>query len=84
MAQSLFRSIQNQPTPAQLAVSFALNDIEQYRATRMSLPEDAPEPPENLEILRRLVVLMKGPHGAKVRPVVEQAFPSLRQPEGNA
>lgn len=84
MAHSLFRQIKNQPTPAQLAVSFALNDIEQYRATRMSLPEDAPEPPENIDILRRLAVLMKGPHGKVVRPVVEKAFPSLRAPEGHA
>lgn len=84
MAQSLFRSIPNKLSPAQSAVAFALNDIEAYRSTRMSLPEDAPEPPENIEILRRLLVLMKGPHGAKVRPVVEHAFPSLRPPEGTA
>lgn len=85
MAHSLaFRSLKNQPSPAQMAVSFALNDIEAYRATRMSLPEDAPEPPENIEILRRLAVLMKGPHGHVVRPVVEKAFPSLRKPEGTA
>lgn len=84
MAHSLFRSIENKQSPAQLAVSFALNDIEEYRATRMSLPEDAPEPPENIERLKRLIVLMKGPHGSKVRPVVERAFPSLRQPEGTA
>jgi hypothetical protein len=84
MAHALFRSIPNKLTPAQSAVAFALNDIEEYRATRMSLPEDAPEPPENIEILRRLIVLMKGPHGSKVRPVVEHAFPSLKQPEGTA
>lgn len=84
MAQSIFRSIQNQPSPAQMAVSFALNDIEAYRSRRMMMDEDDPEPPENIEILRRLIVLMKGPHGAKVRPVVEKAFPSLRQPKGHA
>jgi hypothetical protein len=84
MAQSMFRSLKNQPSPAQMAVSFALNDIETYRAARMLLPEDAPEPPENIEILKRLIVLMKGPHGAVVRPVVEQAFPSFKRPEGHA
>lgn len=84
MAHALFRSIPNKPTPVQSAIAFALNDIEDYRATRMSLPDDAPEPPENIEILRRLVVLMRGPHGAKIRPLVEHAFPSLRQPEGHA
>jgi hypothetical protein len=84
MAQSLFRRFQNKQSPAQMAVAFALNDIEEYRMARMALPEDAPEPPENLERLRRLAVLMKGPHGAKVRPVVEKAFPSLRAPEGTA
>lgn len=84
MAHSLFRSLQNKQTPAQIAVEIALNDIEQYRASRMELPEDAPEPPENIERLRRLAVLMKGPHGSKVRPVVEKYFPSLRTPEGTA
>lgn len=84
MAHSLFRQMQNRQTPAQMAVSFALNDIEAYRASRMLLPEDAPEPPENIEILKRLAVLMKGPHGKAVRPVVEKAFPSLRAPEGHA
>lgn len=84
MAQSLFRSIANRQSPAQIAVEIALQDLEGYRATRMALPEDAPEPPENLERLRRLAVLMKGPHGSKVRPVVERYFPSLRAPEGHA
>lgn len=84
MAQSVFRRLENRLSPAQMAVAFALQDIEAYRATRMLLPDDAPEPPENIQILQRLAVLMKGPHGAKVRPVVEKAFPSLRQPEGRA
>jgi hypothetical protein len=84
VAQSIFRSLQNKQSPAQMAVAFALQDIEAYRATRMALGEDAPEPPENIERLRRLAVLMKGPHGAKVRPVVERAFPSLKAPEGHA
>jgi hypothetical protein len=84
MAHSLFRSLENKQTPAQMAVAFAIQDIEAYRATRMTLSEDAPEPPENVERLRRLAVLMKGPHGSKVRPVVERAFPSLRAPEGHA
>lgn len=84
MAQSIFRRIENKLTPAQQAVAIALEDIESYRATRMALPEDAPEPAENIQILRRLAVLMKGPHGPKVRPLVEKAFPSLRAPEGHA
>ncbi len=84
MAQSLFRRLENKQSPAQMAVAFALDDIESYRASRMALPDDAPEPPENIDILRRLAVLMNGPHGSKVRPVVEQAFPSLRKPEGTA
>lgn len=84
MAHALFKRLTNPPTPAELAIQFAKNDLEDYIVTRQTLPEGSPEPPENIERLKRLAVLMKGPHGAHIRPLVEKAFPSVRPVEGHA
>ena len=83
MAQSLFRSIKSAKTRTQIAVEIAEDTIEDYRSHRMADP-DAPETEHTKRLLLTLAALMKGPHKAAVRPVVERAFPVLAAPQGEA
>jgi hypothetical protein len=83
-ASSPFRSLKNPITKSQIAVQIATDAIEEYRALRMMAGHDAPESPEGMAVLQRLAVLMKGPHGTVVKPVVFQAFPELEPPKGTA
>lgn len=83
-ASSIYRSLKTPRTKDQIAVQLAERTIEDYRTLRMCAGMDAPESPEGLALLQRLAVLMKGPHGTVVRPVVFQAFPELEPPKGTA
>ncbi len=83
-AGSIFRSLRTPLSKDEIAVQLAENAIEEYRIGRMAVGRDAPETPESMALLQRLAVLMKGPHGHVVRPVVFKAFPELEPPKGNA
>ena len=80
----LFRSIPNVKTRTQIAVEIAEDTIEAYRVERMAAGSDAPESEHTKRLLLTLAALMKGPHKAAVRPVVERAFPVLAAPQGEA
>lgn len=80
----LFRSIQNAKTRTQIAVEIAEDTIEDYKRERESLSADDPESEHTKRLLLTLAALMKGPHKAAVRPVVERAFPVLAAPQGEA
>lgn len=83
-AQSIFRSIKQPVSRRQMAIDMTHRTIEEYRALRMMAGSEAPETEESLGLLKRLAVLMKGPHGAAVKPIAERAFPVLAAPQGQA
>lgn len=79
-----FQSLKNPLTKDQIAVNIAKDTIESYRLERMTQGSESPETEYGMRLLKTLAVLMKGPHGAKVRPVVYEAFPELEPPKGTA
>lgn len=85
---SLYRSMRSPKTKAQIARELATDAIEDYREERRRQMQahgsDAPETPKGMELLTRLSVLMKGPHGVHVKPIVFKAFPELEPPKGTA
>lgn len=83
-AHSIFRSIRQPVSRRQMAIDMTHRTIEEYRALRMLAGSEAPETAETLDLLKRLAALMKGPHGAAVKPIAEQAFPVLAPPQGHA
>jgi len=84
VAQTLFRQLRNHKTKTQIAIEIAQDTIEEYRIERMAVGSDAPESEHTRELLMRLRALLKGPHKAAVKPVIERAFPVLAAPQGQA